>query len=327
MGNLKWEGACAIAKASSASNEPAAKYYPVCDSHNITSEPVIYEGQRGFSPDVRLIKPAGFNHGWDISNIEAHPELVGFLLYAILGADAYDTLVHTITPADDTPWLNVLSDRMADMNGADDEVQRLIGARASKLTIDIQEKQMVKFSASGVGCDLGTAVEDLTPSIPTGATNEPLGWHHLQATGAYFKVGLNEAATSDDDTIKGVKIDIDRAQVLGGVNLGSNQPTRGKAGTRGVTFEITKEFYGGEAEAQVAAFLAQQRIGIDLKFVVSTNYVTLVIPSAEFVGSPFEAAGAGDDILKMTFPCRAFKNGATAIMTATAKDGTSAVYS
>lgn len=309
MGNPKWNSGVGIARASSATNEPASPaIFPVCQSGQIVSEPMTYARQVAFLADIDHIAPVGFNHTFSIDGIQPDPKVAGYLWWLALGLDTFAMGTHQITPAAASQYLNVFLDLQADIEGGGgDEVLRLIGAKIANVEWSQPTKGIATMKISGPGCTLGTPVADLTPTVPTGADMEPLGWKHLQAAGGWVKIALDGGAFAEDDTVQNFGIKYQRNPIPSGISLGSNQPTQIDNGIRNVSFEFEKEFYGSEAEAQIAAFLAQETIGFEAKYIIDTNAVTLTIPIAHFSGNVLPNVGQEEDVLKLKVTAQAFK--------------------
>jgi hypothetical protein len=330
MGNPKWRASVGVARASSATEEPAAPViFPIFDGGaNTTEEPIIVERPASWLRDVDYIWRAGFNHAFTIPGITPDPNTMGYLLWLALGGDAYDTGVHTITPALDQQYLNVFLDYLLDIEpgAGTDPVKRIIGGKITEFTIEQAAKQPCKLSLQGVACNRGEPLASVSPSIPTGADNAPLHWAHLQDDSGYFKVGLNGAALAEDTTIQGFKIGYRSPPIFQAPTLASNQPSGLYNGMREVTFGFEKDFHGANATAQVDAFMLEQAVAIEARWQIGTNYVVLTIPAGSFTAYPLSDVGPAEEMIRLIVEAKAYYDGTNSVISGSVKDGSVALY-
>ena len=328
MGNPKWYSGFGLALAADAADEPSAPtVFPIAESGKISIVPRMYERQVAFAADVDHVVTTGFEYGFSLGNVQPDAETFGRILWLALGSDGYAVGKHQIVPAADAKYLNFFLDYQEDIGA--DQVQRLIGAKITGLSFEQPEQDIAKLNVSGAGLDLGTPLASLSPSIPTGDDNEPMGWKALQQAGSFVELSLNGGAYAQDDSIQSFGFDYARTAIPSGTGVGQNQPTKLDNGIRNVSFKFTKEFYGASATAQVNAFLAQQRVGMKLRWEMGSTpyYVELYIPNANFSGDPLPAAGQEEDVLKLEFTAKAFRDGSTPVIYAYVVDSTAAAYS
>lgn len=327
MGYPQWEGGVGIALASSASQEVSAPViYIVCDAAKITRVPILYERNPNYIPDTDHIVPAGFTYSFSASGITGSCKQLGYLLFLWCGGNTFASQRQTIFPNDAGVFCNFFLDPGYSETGGSTKL--LIGARVTKLTLAMNEKSMWVWSMEGVACDAGDNIASLSPSIPLGADNAPLSWVHFQDATGFVKVGVNGGVAVQDDSVKSWEIELSRNAIPSGVSIGSNQPTDMVLGRRSIGFKIMKELNSLDAttNAQIAAFYAQQTIALDVKAIVGVNDFQLTIPAAHFDADPAIEVGAKDDVVKVTFSGKAYKNAAQNILTGVVKDGSSGVY-
>lgn len=333
MGVIKYQGAFGIAKAANYTAEPSiagAKYLP-CTDANIELTPRVYRQMGAWVPEARAIVPNGFEpSAFSANGIEVNCNIAGYLFYLALGGDQFATSVHTITPDNDLPICAAWLDRMVALTtgGSPSKVQALVGGKIGQFSFEQAENEYAKMSISGIGCQSKASTNlTLTPAFAAGVNNEPLGWHHLRVDTGYLKIGLNAGALAADLSVTGFKINGTRNLVPGNPALAATPvPERIESGARVISFEITKEFYGANAEAQIQAFLAQQQFAFEVQYDVGTYYIKIALPVARVVGNPMEAGGASDDLPVLTFPCECWNDGSTDPITVSTLDGSSALY-
>jgi len=327
MGTAKWDGAVAVALASSATDEPGVTnaVYPIAESAQIEMEPITYE-RRTILADLDYIIAAGFNYTWAINNIRPNANVFGYLMMLALGTDTWSSTKHILTPSDDGLYCNVFIDRGLDLVGTSKPTQVLVGAKVTGFTLEFPLKDNAILGLSGVGCDLGTELAALSPSVPTGDDEAPLSWKALQ--NGHFKVGLNAGSTAQDDSIQGFKLEGSRASMPSGVSLGSDQPSAIHLGVREFFFEFTKEFATTTEKDQYIAHAAQQDIGVEFDAQMgSTPYYATMY---EMRGKPVQTfageVGVADEIIMATMRCKARKYSSDPIIKFDVVDGTSAAY-
>jgi hypothetical protein len=307
---------------------PTTPYkYPDAGGCAIDGEPIIYEREPGSLPDVDFQKAAGKTWSWKMPNIQPNVNVFGWLMAQILGSDTWNTIPadHTIAPADDLPWLNVLKDDNLD-RGTSTPTQRLLGAKIGDFEFVQESNSIAKLTISGKGCDEGAAAAALTTSVPTGDNEAPLSWASLKA--GYLKIGYAGAATAQDNDVTGFKIMGKRALVeTGRGTLGSNQPTDLRPGKRKDFFiEITKEFSGASAIAMYTAWKNQSTVAVEIKYLVGTYSVISGVMTGEIVGSYPPEISADETVVVATLRIKLRKAGAVPIVGWTVKDATTAAY-
>ncbi len=330
-----WKAGVGLARAGAASSEPAINTYLPCESANIERKPKTFTRRPGYVPDPDRLVAAGYDYSFKVSGITLRPFHMAYLFWMALGGDTYNASPgdHTIIGADDGQYLNLFRDLGVDVEtgAGTGTVERLIGAKIQDLSFDQQMNEYAKMDISGPGCNIGTPVASMVPSLVTGADHEPVGWHHLKVAGgtpAFFKVGLNGAAAAAVTNVQYFKLKLSRPPIPSGMTLGSNQPTAIGGGQRELTFEFGAELTGADAVAQFAAFAAQQELSLDIKWVIGTtpNYIRMEIPAAAFAASPVGDIGAKDEVIKYVASGLAYRSGSNPLIRLTAKDGTSALY-
>lgn len=330
MSGETWEAGVGLALASSATDEPATpKIFLSATEANIVEAPVTYERKPSYGADVDYMEACGFDYTFSVSGITADLGTLGYLLFLMLGNDAFSTPNHTITRSDAGQYLNLFLDRQADIEpgAGTDPVQRLIGGRLTKLRLEQPMQGGAVISIEGMGTTLGTPLASITPSIPTGATKEPLGWKHWKTgSSGFLKLGLNGGVTAQDDTIQSWWWEITRNAFGSGKAIGSDQYTDSHVGDGDIMWGFEKEFKGTDAIAQYAAFKSQQTFEIDAKATISTDSIEIAVPRGFNRGSILSGGGRKNELYRAKFDVKAYKNGATAIMTCTVDDGSSALY-
>jgi len=330
MGLVKWKGKVAIVRASSGVIQPASGFmYPVLMGGEavIEGEPIIYE--RNITPDVDYDEFAGHNFRFSISGIVPNMNMAGYLWALALGDDSFSVATHTITPDDDQQYLVVFIDTGLDL-GTSTPTIPLLGCKIESLEMEIPFKGFAKCNISGPGCAIGPLSAALTPSIPSGADEKPIGWHSLKDAAGFFKLGLNGVAVAAIGTPKGLKISYGRPKVEGGLQLNTDQPTQIEDGSaRTLAFEFPMEWKGtitNTSKEIYAAWLAGQRLALDIKGVEGAHSLEIVIPEAKMRVNALPSIGQADEIMMGIVQGQAKLDGTNPLVTVTAVDGSGAAY-
>ena len=330
-GNAKEKGAFALARATSATEVVAAPdYYLPHASGVIVESPITWKRMPNYKPDITHHGFGGFNYTFSASGIEAPVNILGFLLWAILGSDAFSTPNHVITPVDDLPWLNVYNDTMQDLSsdGSNKPVKHAIGAKLTQLKGVFEMGGMAKFDIQGVACDLSTPIAALTPTIDLTADLAPVGWDHIDESTGWIKLGLGGDTSAQDDLLRKLTFEINRAAIMYGKGVGSRQPTKIDHTGREVKIELEKDFFGDDARAQYQEFRSQGVVEVDIKAVVSANSeLRLWFPQAVFVDSMEQGTGTDADVVQSKIALEADINvSADPVVTAYVKHAATSDY-
>lgn len=328
MGFAKWEGAVAVVRATSASHAPSTGYqYPDAEEVSLGFKPVQAERVPAFFPDTDTILQFGHEGTWSIGNVRPNCRMFGYLLALGLGTSTYTTGTVQVLPSDDLAYANVLADYATQIGSTATHVTaRALGAMVSDWTLEQQSNQLAALSLSGRFCNLGTATDvALVPTIPTGTNEAPLSWLSLRA--GTFTVAIGSGTLGADSTVTGFRLGSVRGLTeTGRGELGQNQPTGIRPGKRALTLDVMKEFSGTAAQAQYAAWIAQDIVKVQLRYTVGTNYVQ----SGTMVGKVIDSfpgnVGAGEDIIQAALKLKLYKDGTAPILSWTLVDGSTAAY-
>lgn len=326
MGTPKWKGRAGLARTADAVSEASPQVYPLADTINAEGVPVSYERVTSQKPDIFHIEQSGFDWSWTIDGMQASPFDFGYLAWLALGADAFATATHTITPADDSQYFNLKIDRGLTLDG-NGPTQSIKGCRIGSFSFEQSLRDYAKLAVSGLACDLvATEAAALSVTIPEGDDDQPLSWAGLVDASGFFKVGYNGGAVADDDDIQGWKMELTREQVYAGIDLGASQPDAINEGGRELTVELSKEFTGSTAQDAYKTWKDTAKVALDVRYQVGANYVRIEIPQLEVVGAFGGEIGTGNESIMGTLSLKATKKSGSDLMTITTIDGSVALY-
>lgn len=323
----KREVICGIALASAYNNQPTdPQEVLVCESFNMTGEPVTYEQINNMTPDNLEINSAGMNCSYDCSGCEPNVRQLGRILAIALGGDAIVSDKHKIVPTNSASrWLAIYRDLKVNVGGTGLPTEVGLGAKIGGFSLDIARNAFVKLGFSGQFCDYGTPRAALTAAAP----ENPLSWKSLRAGG--FKIGLDGDAPASERTIQGIKTSYSREQdTENNVVLDDDQPNDITEGGRTFDFEIRRKLVGAAAIAEYDAWKGGLEVAFEIELEAGPTgeeeTFVLSVPHARITGSYVEPTGTGNDPVMAVLKCRAFKSGEDDILTITADDGTDVAW-
>lgn len=323
MSTSKWKGAAALAYTGDVSTVGATpKVYPIAETIDAKGEPVTYERVTSQQPDVLNINRAGFNYSFSVDGMQASCGDLGYLAWLAFGGQAYATF-HTISPADDTGYFNFRIDRKLDL-GTSQPTEEYAGCRIGSLSFEQPLRDYARVSFNGFAVDKGSPTAALSPTVPTDADNQPLDWGALGA--GFLKLGYDGAATAQDNTVQSFKFELTRNQAYAGFKVNTGQPGAVLEGGRRLTFELTREFSGAEAQAEYASWAANEHIEVDVQYTVGAHRFRFNFHELVVTGSYAGEVGAGEDAIMATLVATAVKPDGGQLATIEVVDDTLAVY-
>ena len=313
----KRSGAFALVRTTTASGTDTPDIYVICESANITGEPVRYRRINNVSRDILGSENAGFNFEFTFDGAEFPAREAAYLWALALGGYTWNVDTHELTVADDSGWCEAFIDRGMDL-GTSEPTQTAIGCKITSLAMTQERNQYTKFSGKAKVCDQGVAAT-LSASISPDVDDAPLSWRALK-DGA-FQSQVNDAVLAADTGIQTLKIEYNNDLTDAGLGLTTDQPTDFTEGERQIKVEYTREFTGANALAEYNAWKNGQEFGISALWTISASaYFQLVVPHIDIEGTPSGEIGTGSDPIMLTMAGTGFVGGSDDVITGEAQD-------
>lgn len=298
MSTAKWKGAAGLARTADASSTAAVQVYPIAETIDAKGDPAVYERNTSQQPDILDIKRAGMNYSYSVDGAQMNCRDLGYLWWLALGAQAFATGTHTLSPADDSNFFNLKVDRK--VNIPSNPTEEYLGCKIGSISFEQPLRDYARVSFNGLAADLGTPSAALSPTIPTAANDAPVDWSALGA--GSFKIGYSGGAPVADTTIQGFKLEMTRNQAYAGFvhSATSSQPSAILEGGRRLVAEYTREFTGALATADYSAWLANTLYELDINYVVGAHSFRFQVHEAVPTGSFAQEVGTGEDAIMAT---------------------------